>query len=153
MIYPLYWVVLYGVADVKIFLGKKDSGNKPQAEESPFRQYFASTRTDKMKLTTWNPNSKENISRHEVWKQVQVGWRKHLKCFLKYKIHPKEISARWSTRNDGEVKVLRLPLWSSGQSSWLQIQRYLVRFPTLPDFLRSSGSGTGSSTSWVQSRN
>jgi hypothetical protein len=36
------------------------------------------------------------------------------------------------------------PLWSSGESSWLQIQRSRVRFPTLPDFLRSSGSGTGS---------
>jgi hypothetical protein len=36
------------------------------------------------------------------------------------------------------------PLWSSGQSSWLQIQRSLVRFPLLPDFLKSSGSGTGS---------
>jgi hypothetical protein len=35
-------------------------------------------------------------------------------------------------------------LWSSGQSSWLQIQRSLVRFPALPDFLRSSGSGTES---------
>jgi hypothetical protein len=31
----------------------------------------------------------------------------------------------------------------SGQSSWLQIQRTRVRFPALPDFLRSSGSGTG----------
>jgi hypothetical protein len=31
------------------------------------------------------------------------------------------------------------PLWSSGQ-----IQRSRVRFPGLPDFLRSSGSGTGS---------
>jgi hypothetical protein len=38
----------------------------------------------------------------------------------------------------------RRPLWSSGQSSWLQIQRSLVSFPALPDFLRSSGSGTGS---------
>jgi hypothetical protein len=28
--------------------------------------------------------------------------------------------------------------------SWLQIQRSRVRFPELPDFLRSSGSGTGS---------
>jgi hypothetical protein len=37
------------------------------------------------------------------------------------------------------------PLWSSGQSSWLQIQRSRVRFPTLPDFLRSSESGMGSS--------
>jgi hypothetical protein len=36
------------------------------------------------------------------------------------------------------------PLWSSGQSSWLQIQRSRVRFPALPDFLRSSGSRTGS---------
>jgi hypothetical protein len=36
------------------------------------------------------------------------------------------------------------PLWSSGQSSWLQIQRSRVPFPVLPDFLRSSGSGTGS---------
>jgi hypothetical protein len=38
----------------------------------------------------------------------------------------------------------RPPLWSSGQSFWLQIQRYRVRFPELPDFLRSNGSGTGS---------
>jgi hypothetical protein len=30
-----------------------------------------------------------------------------------------------------------LPLWSSGQSSWLQIQRSRARFPALPDFLRS----------------
>jgi hypothetical protein len=37
-----------------------------------------------------------------------------------------------------------LPLWSSAQSSWLQTQRSWVRFPTLPNFLRSNGSGTGS---------
>jgi hypothetical protein len=36
------------------------------------------------------------------------------------------------------------PLWSGGQSFWLQIQRSRVRFPALPDFLRSRGSGTGS---------
>ena len=36
------------------------------------------------------------------------------------------------------------PLWSSGQSLWLQIQRSRVRFPALPDFLSNSGSGTGS---------
>ena len=35
-------------------------------------------------------------------------------------------------------------LWSSGQSFWLQIQRSRVRSPALPDFLSSSGSGTGS---------
>jgi hypothetical protein len=40
--------------------------------------------------------------------------------------------------------LLRPPLWSSGQSFWLQIQRSRVGFPALPDFLRSSGFGTGS---------
>jgi hypothetical protein len=36
------------------------------------------------------------------------------------------------------------PLWSSGQSSWLQIQRSRARFPVLPDFLRISVAGTWS---------
>ena len=40
--------------------------------------------------------------------------------------------------------LYRPPLWSSGQSFWLQIQRSQVRSPALPDFLSSSGSGTGS---------
>ena len=40
---------------------------------------------------------------------------------------------------------IRPPLWSSGQSFWLQIQRSRVRSPALlADFLGSSGSGTGS---------
>jgi hypothetical protein len=43
-----------------------------------------------------------------------------------------------------EVLRGRPPPWSSGQSFWLQIQRSQVRFPALPDFLRSSGSWTGS---------
>jgi hypothetical protein len=33
------------------------------------------------------------------------------------------------------------PLWSNGQSSWLQIQRSRVRFPALPHYLRSGESG------------
>jgi hypothetical protein len=33
------------------------------------------------------------------------------------------------------VNSLRPHLWFSGQSSWLQIQRSLGRFPALPDFL------------------
>ena len=52
------------------------------------------------------------------------------------------------------------PLWSNGQSFWLQIQRSRVRFPALPDFLSSSGSGTGSTqprevnwgATWIKSR-
>jgi hypothetical protein len=34
--------------------------------------------------------------------------------------------------------------WSSGHSSCLQAQRSRVRLQALPDFLSSSGSGTGS---------
>ena len=41
-------------------------------------------------------------------------------------------------------EILRPPLWYSGQSFWLQIQRSRVRSPALPDFLSSIGSGTGS---------
>jgi hypothetical protein len=39
------------------------------------------------------------------------------------------------------------PLWSGGQSFWLQIHSSRVRFPALPDFLSSSWSGTGSTQS------
>jgi hypothetical protein len=35
--------------------------------------------------------------------------------------------------------------WSIGQSSWLETQKSRDRFPALPDFLSSSGPGTGSS--------
>jgi len=44
----------------------------------------------------------------------------------------------------GICHASRPPLWSSGQSFWLQIQRSRVRSPALPDFLSSSGSETGS---------
>jgi hypothetical protein len=37
-----------------------------------------------------------------------------------------------------------LNIETSGQTSWLQAQRSRVRFPALPDFLSSSGFGTGS---------
>jgi hypothetical protein len=42
------------------------------------------------------------------------------------------------------LSFMRPLLWSSAQSSWLQIQRSRVRFPVLLDFLRSSVSGTES---------
>jgi hypothetical protein len=36
-----------------------------------------------------------------------------------------------------------MPVWSSGQSSWLQMQRSCVRFPALPDFLEVVGLERG----------
>ena len=61
---------------------------------------------------------------------------------------------QWRMGENGELELtkkfinsvvrMRPPLWYSGQSFWLQIQRSRVRFPALPDFLSNSGSGTGS---------
>ena len=51
---------------------------------------------------------------------------------------------RWEDNIKMDVQEEGPPLWSSGQSFWLQIQRSRFRFPALPDFLSSSGSGTGS---------
>jgi hypothetical protein len=57
------------------------------------------------------------------------------------------------------LSIWRPPLWSSGQSSWLQIQRFRLLFPALPDFtMSSSGFGTGCTqprednwgTTWVE---
>jgi hypothetical protein len=42
------------------------------------------------------------------------------------------------------ITYFRLLLWSSGQNSWLQIQRFRVRFSALPHFLISNRSGTWS---------
>jgi hypothetical protein len=42
------------------------------------------------------------------------------------------------------LPVLMTAMWSTGQSSQLQRQRFQVRFTALPDFLWSSGSETGS---------
>jgi hypothetical protein len=50
----------------------------------------------------------------------------------------------WERCKTGDVILDGPPLWSSGHSSWLQIQRFRVRLPALQDFLRINGSGTGS---------
>jgi hypothetical protein len=46
------------------------------------------------------------------------------------------------------ISLLRPPLWSSGQSSWIQTQGSRARFPALPKSLNSSESGTGFTASW-----
>ena len=72
----------------------------------------------------------------------------------------RNISRSTSSYNLFHYNTAGAPLWSSGQSFWLQIQRSRVRFPALPDFLSSSGSGTGSTqlrevnwgVTWIKSR-
>jgi hypothetical protein len=43
----LLWVILCGVADVKIFLEKKGGGKKPHVEESALEKCLGSTHTNK----------------------------------------------------------------------------------------------------------
>jgi len=57
---------------------------------------------------------------------------------------PKHVEFHSKNKFEKLVHLVGPPLWSSGQSFWLQIQRPRVRSPALPDFLSSSGSGTGS---------
>jgi hypothetical protein len=45
---------------------------------------------------------------------------------------------------DTNLLLFYKPLWSSGQFLATDPEVLGFRFPTLPDFLRSSGSGTGS---------
>ena len=58
--------------------------------------------------------------------------------------HNGEILLKRLKENIALLYLIGPPLWSSGQSFWLQIQRSRVRSLALPDFLSSSGSGTGS---------
>jgi hypothetical protein len=51
---------------------------------------------------------------------------------------------RFLHTNANTCGLVRPPLWSSGHSSWATDPEVWVRFQALPDFLRSSGSGTGS---------
>jgi hypothetical protein len=79
---------------------------------------------------------REQLIRPPLWSSGQRSWLQNgdVLCFL--------CGTNWIYIC--YVEKSRPPLWSSGQSSWPQIQKSRVRFPALPDFLRSSGSGTSS---------
>jgi hypothetical protein len=107
--YTRYWLVLYGVADIKIYPEKKGGGDKPHEDESAFRKYNTSTRNDKMKLTTWSPTQK-NTSRYKMRKQVPITRDLNiLRYFMKHKILPTKLSAQSSKhRNREEVTRSRV---------------------------------------------
>jgi hypothetical protein len=107
------------------------SGEKPP---SPLRSYrLPSSLSISPDRFLWGTNwiyicyIEESIP--PLWSSGQSSWLHNgdVLCFL------------WGTNwiYICHVEESRPPLWSGGQSSWLQI-------PALPDFLRSSGSGTGS---------
>jgi drug/metabolite transporter (DMT)-like permease len=86
--------------------------------------------------TNWIDICYAEERRPPLWSSGQSSWLRigDVLCFL------------WGTNwiYIRYVEESRPPLWTSSQNSWLQFQRSRVRFPTLRDFLRSSGSGTGS---------
>jgi hypothetical protein len=111
-------------------------------------------------------------SRPPLWSSGQSSWlqNRDVLCFLwgTNRIYIYYVEKRWpplwscgqsSWLHNGDVLCFlwgtnwiyiwyveesRPPLSSSGQSSWLHIQTSRIRFPAIRDFLRSSGSGTGS---------
>jgi len=64
---------------------------------------------------------------------AKFHWHRSLSEFPRFPLslsfHQRSILAFYSP-----TTYIGPPLWSSGQSFWLQIQRYRVRFPALPDF-------------------
>ena len=72
-----------------------------------------------------------------------AGNQNKFKIALKKLLHTHFTQLK-STLVNCELRTVSQDLWSSGQSFWLQIQRSRVRSPAPPDFLSSSGSGTGS---------
>jgi hypothetical protein len=82
---------------------------------------------------------------HQVLCQENKSGTKQIICIYSemsfIKLHEIKVNYLWKFSCMRNMK--NVPLWSSGQSFWLQIQRSRFRFPALPDFLRSSGSGTG----------
>jgi hypothetical protein len=108
--------------------------------------YWASSTKTRIAETYWILNSKEvrfgirlfydavSDAEQRIW----INWETVMKEDF---IFWKEVFV--ACHFNIPVVCPRPPLWSSGQSSWLQIQRSRVWFPALPDFL-SRGSGTGS---------
>jgi hypothetical protein len=94
--------------------------------------------------TRWNSTMLRHLSSHVLFfniNQIFVVYYRS-EYMPRVKIHNERSRCKEFFYN--VLYWRELPLWSSGQSSWLQIQRSRVRFPAPPDFLRSSGSGTGS---------
>jgi len=98
-----------------------------------------------MRNRGWIPGRGKSIFRrvginYERW--LLASWGQFISLSICPSNRTEQLSSEWIKLLN--FRRLRPPLWSSGQSFWLQIQRSRVRFPALPDFLSSCWSGTGS---------
>jgi hypothetical protein len=64
-------------------------------------------------------------------------------CYIKSSRRSHYTYCKFFLGGGGHVYCKRPPLWSSGQTSWLQYQRSRFWYPALPDFLSSGGPETG----------
>jgi hypothetical protein len=71
-------------------------------------------------------------------------WKTDARNLKDYPSYMAKFKHEMERRRETTKPLQFLPLWSSGQSSWLLTQRSHVRFPALPGFLSTNGSGTGS---------
>ena len=75
----------------------------------------------------------------DIRKESIRKWQKHLEETTKGAITKEFFSSVESRlavnlQLSSNITTIRPPLWSSGQSFWIQIQRSRVRFPALPVF-------------------
>jgi hypothetical protein len=104
--------------------------------------------TSEWEIFRWNVEAKITLIEKRIKIVQWIGAREPFDTFLSQKCLnyvPKNMF--FSAQHLVKKKYLAMywpPLWFNGQSFWLQIQGSRVRFQALPDFLSSSGSGTGS---------
>ena len=107
---------------------------------------LCSDRLSIFSITYSNINDTERVNnvKKPVTKEIQIR-AKHVARVCHHSLcQSRDRTAHVMYFNVANTDAKGPPLWSSGQSFWLQIQRSRVRFPVPPDFLSSSGSGTGS---------
>ena len=81
----------------------------------------------------------DSVQTHTILKNTGSNNKTQTDCSSSPTIRPKHAASDFhllgALKEKTEKSMVMIPpLWSSGQSFWLQIQRSRVRFPALPDF-------------------
>jgi hypothetical protein len=97
-----------------------------------------STNVRRLRMSCYEVNCMSGIREHRFTRTALVFRRFSIKVLYSVNSLSKNFRYQWGIFTQCHWP----PLWSIGQSFWLQIQRSRVRFLALPDFLRSDGSGS-----------